>query len=461
MLKVIEASLMLCITAAVLAFGGTEPISLAIIEVFLLGTAVGALYGLKNLGAHTSWTTAWVPAALLSLVALQLVPIPVRAAEWLRSEHPGWNVIASGSQTTNFSSLSIAPYYTRTHLLVLSCCVVVYFLARTLGQERGSRRRLMFWLLILGGFEALYGLVQYLSGWQQIFAYVKKYNLEEATGTYINRNHYAGFLEMIIPFIVAGLLHEHSKFSRTNRSARNWKGLLVGRNLSRMGLWLFAVIVMIAALLSSRSRMGIIAAVSSIAILAVFSGFQRRAGAWLAALIMICVTVLVLWIGAGSALGRFGSISNEYVSSNDSRLSLWKDTARLVGDHPFLGSGLGTFPVAFTAVQGTFLGKFVNHAHNDYLELASDLGIPAALLFFGSVALLLARLAKKTASGEAGFERAIALGCLGSIAAILVHSLTDFNLYIPAKALLFSLILGLAAAISESGSASSRREHAA
>lgn len=218
-----------------------------------------------------------------------------------------------------------------------------------------------------------------------------------------------------------------------------------------MGLWLFAVIVMIAALLSSHSRMGIIAAVSSIAIMAVFSGFQRRAGAWLAALIMLCVTALVLWIGAGSALGRFGSISDEYVSADDSRLSLWKNAARLVGDHPFLGSGLGTFPVAFTAVQNTFLGKFVNHAHNDYLELACDLGIPAALLLFGSVVLLLARLAKKTASCESGFEKAVALGCLGGIAAILLHSLTDFNLYIPANALLFSLILGLASAICVSG----------
>jgi O-antigen ligase len=142
-------------------------------------------------------------------------------------------------------------------------------------------------------------------------------------------------------------------------------------------------------------------------------------------------------------------------------LSLWRDTARLVGAHPLIGSGLGTFPVAFTAVQTTFLGKFVNHAHNDYLELASDLGIPAALLFFGSVVLLLTNLAKRAVSSEAGFEKAVALGCLGSIAAILLHSLTDFNLYIPANALLFSLILGLAAAICAAGPARSRPEHEA
>ena len=223
--------------------------------------------------------------------------------------------------------------------------------------------------------------------------------------------------------------------------------MLVAReNLPRLGLGLFAVITMTAAILASRSRMGIIAAVSSIALMALFSGYQRRAAVSIAAVTMICVTVLVLWIGAGSAFGRFGKISDEYQNTEDSRLSIWKDSLRLVGAHPLLGSGLGTFPVAFTPVQSTFLGKFVNHAHNDYLELASDLGIPTALLLFLSIVWLLIRLAKKIVSVEAGFERTVALGCLGSVTAILLHSLTDFNLYIPANALLFSLILGLAAA---------------
>jgi O-antigen ligase len=102
-------------------------------------------------------------------------------------------------------------------------------------------------------------------------------------------------------------------------------------------------------------------------------------------------------------------------------------------------------------VQSTFLGKFVNHAHNDYLEIANDLGIPAAILLFGSIVMLFVRLARKTASAEARFERVVTLGCMGSIAAILLHSLTDFNLYIPANALLFSLVLGLASAMCVNG----------
>ena len=191
---------------------------------------------------------------------------------------------------------------------------------------------------------------------------------------------------MVVPFGVALVLYENAKLPRKVVPGRNAriKRVLGGRKFSRIGLWLLAATAMVAGLLFSRSRMGIIAAVASLAVMAAFSGFQRKAGLWFAAGIMACGIILVLWMGAGPVLGRFGTISEEYTSADESRWSLWKDTARMIGGHPSLGSGLGTFPVAFTRVQSIFLGQFVNHAHNDYLELASDLGILAAALFFGS-----------------------------------------------------------------------------
>jgi O-antigen ligase len=460
-LKVAEASLIFCVTAAVLAFGGTEPISFAAVEIVLLGTVLALVIGSKDFEWAGSWRSAAVPASLIGLVIFQLVPLPGALLRLLRPDNPAWSRTLSGSDNHSFFSLSIAPYNTRIHLVLVVCCAAVFFFARMLGQDRVRRRRLVTWLVALGTFEALYGLVQYLTGWQKIFGYVKKYNLEEATGTYINRNHFAGFLEMVIPFGVALVLYENAKVPRKVMPGRNVnariKRVLGGRKLSRIGLWLFAATVMVAGLFFSLSRMGIISAIASLAVMAAFSGFQRKAGLWVAAGIMTCGMILVLWIGAGPTLGRFGTISEEYTSADESRWSLWRDTARLIGGHPLLGSGLGTFPVAFTRVQSTFLGQFVNHAHNDYLELASDLGIPAAALFFGSTGALLVRVARKAASSEVSFERAMALGCLGSIAAILLHSVADFNLYIPANALVFSLILGLAASIPAANSGVLRR----
>jgi len=460
-LKIAEASLIFCVTAAVLAFGGTEPVSFAVVEILLLGSVLAVLVGSKDFKWAGSWRIRAVPVALIGLVIFQLVPLPGALVRLLRPDSPALSATLPETDNQSFSSLSIAPYNTRIHLILVVCCAAVFFFARMLGQDRASRRRLVTWLVALGTFEALYGLVQHLTGWQRIFGYVKKYNLEEATGTYINRNHFAGFLEMVIPFGVALVLYENAKLPRKIVPGRNVriKRVLGGRKLSRIGLWLLVATVMVAGLFFSLSRMGIISALASVAVMAAFAGFQRKAGLWIAAGIMACGIILVLWMGAGPALGRFGTISEEYASVDESRWSLWKDTARLIGGHPLLGSGLGTFPVAFTRVQSTFLGRFVNHAHNDYLELASDLGIPAAALFFGSTGALLVRVARKAASSEVSFERAMALGCLGSIAAILLHSLTDFNLYIPANALVFSLILGLAASIPVANSGVLRRAY--
>src|SRR6266702_4519071 len=94
-------------------------------------------------------------------------------------------------------TVSIAQYQTVSHLLLLVTYLNAFFLTLVVCQYRNSKKRLVFALLALGMFEALYGLIQYFTGWQQIFTYVKKYYLEDATGTYINRNHFAGLLEMI------------------------------------------------------------------------------------------------------------------------------------------------------------------------------------------------------------------------------------------------------------------------
>jgi len=75
-----------------------------------------------------------------------------------------------------------------------------------------AKKRLVYALIALGAFEAFYGFwCSIWPGWQQIFAYVKKYYVEDATGTYINRNHFAGFLEMTLPFTVALALRQAGK----------------------------------------------------------------------------------------------------------------------------------------------------------------------------------------------------------------------------------------------------------
>jgi O-antigen ligase len=439
--KLVEGSLIFGIVLAVLAFGGSEPISFAIVQlIFLVAAALLIVRGLTSADSF-SWRMFTVPALLTGVVLLQLCPLP---ASWVSRFANNETSIAD----VRWTSWSIEPHSTRNQLLILVTCVIAFCFAQLVSQDRKPKSRLVLFLLGLGTFEAFYGLVQYLSGWQKIFAYAKKYDLEDATGTYINRNHYAGFLEMILPFGVALILYEYGKLRGSDsQSAASLKTMVQRRSFQKFVLCLCVSVVLFAALIFSRSRMGIIAVSASILMMFGLAAISRRQGK--ASLVFFAIFAalslgLAIWIGPGPIVSRFASVSQEYSSLDQSRLSIWRDALGLVERHPLMGSGLGTFPVAFTSVQNAFLGQFVNHAHNDYVELASDIGVPAAFMLFASFVFILVRATRTFRRTDGNFDRAVALGCVGSIVAILLHSLTDFNLYMPANALVFSAVLGLA-----------------
>jgi O-antigen ligase len=436
----IQVSLIFGLALAVLAFGGTDKIAFAVVQLLLLGSATFFVASAPEPAFRFSANFAAVPALLTGIVLLQLCPLP---ESWLHF-FAGRDISLAGVRT---GYLSFEPYATRTHFLILLTCFVAFYFARIVSQDRRRKQFFIVSLVALGTFEAFYGMVQYLTGWQQIFTYVKKFDLEEATGTYINRNHYAGLLEMILPFSLALVFYEYAKLRENHGASMTLGKLMAKSGLQRLILSLCVAVILCAALAFSRSRMGILAAASSVFVMfamIAISRFHGRLSSLLAAVFIVLSVALAVWIGPGPIVSRFQNVGEEYSLGGPSRVAIWRDALPLIQHHPLVGTGLGTFPIAYTSGQTSFLGQFVNHAHNDYLELAADLGIPAALVLFASVLLILARSIRVFLSGEGDFEKVVALACVGSIVAILLHSFADFNLYIPANALLFSAILGLA-----------------
>ncbi|HXN71248.1 MAG TPA: O-antigen ligase family protein [Candidatus Acidoferrales bacterium] len=436
----VQISLTAGLALAVLAFGGTGTISLAIVQVLFFGTAAFCLARLPQSASPSFAKLFAVPAMLGGIVLLQICPLP----ESLLFRFDGHQASQIGMRT---GYLSFEPHATRGHFLILLMCFAGFFFAQIVSHDSHRKRVFTVSLVALGAFEAFYGLVQYLTGWQQIFSYVKKFDLEEATGTYINRNHYAGFLEMILPFSLALVFYEYAKLRGNPGSRINFRKLIAKSGLQKLILALCVAVIVCASLAFSRSRMGILAAAGSVLVvsaLIAISRFHGRLSSLLAAMFIILSIGLAVWIGPGPVVSRFQSVGDEYSLGGPSRVSIWRDALPLIQHHPWLGTGLGTFPIAYTNRQTAFLTQFVNHAHNDYLEFASEMGIPAALILFVSIFLILARAVRVFLFGERDFERVVALGCVGSIVAILLHSFADFNLYIPANALLFSVILGLA-----------------
>ncbi len=443
MLRVVEIGLISAVVLAVLAFGGTAPLTFSVVQIVLFGLAILVLLAYVAPRVGKLRLPVIIPLILVCLVVLQITPLPAFVVQLF---HHASNPLGR----TSFATISIAPYETASHLVTLLTYLAAFYLTVVICQRPNGSRHLIFALLALGTFEACYGLFQYLTGWQHIFTYVKKDNLERATGTYINPNHYAGLLEMVLPFALALTFYQFGKIPKARPEiAHRMRNLFSHEEFQKFLLWLFLAVILFVALVFSRSRMGIVSTVVSMVLLFALiatSRLQRINTALLAILFLSAGIWMVVWIGPEPVIARFETLGQEYAATG--RWPIWQDTLQLIRQHPWLGSGFGTFGFAFPSVQTTFLSMFVNHAHSDYMEFASEVGLPTGLLLFGAVFYLLQRSIRRFRISEPRFERAVALGCFGALVAILLHSLADFNLQIPANALLFAVILGLAYATS-------------
>ena len=280
-------------------------------------------------------------------------------------------------------------------------------------------------LIAVGALEALLGLTQYFvaPGW--IFGYHNDFY--NSTGTLINRNHFAGFLEMVIPATVA------FGFAAMRRGE-------LARSYFYFGIGAFITV----AIVFSTSRMGLVSAFFTIMFLAAtlrLKNGYRRTGA--IALLLIPVVVSgALWIGVGTVIQRFEEISGDELLQG--RPVLYADTLRMIVDHPS-GIGLGAYRDIFRQYQTYRLDRLFDHAHNDYLEIAAEWGILPAAVFWILIFIILGRAVRSFLRTRSTERDTVLIASLGALCSILLHSLTDFNLQIPSNAMLFFLFVGIAA----------------
>jgi O-antigen ligase len=222
--------------------------------------------------------------------------------------------------------------------------------------------------------------------------------------------------------------------------------LIVGKvRKERWYLVAIFALLPIGALFLSASRGGVVSFGVEVGVLVLMILLRRTGGQHVLAggLVLLLAFLLVSWLGVKQVLGRFSSLQSLEVTSGK-RASMRQDTWRIFLDHRWTGTGLGTLQTVFPAYETNYDGKIVNHAHNDYLEGLAETGIAGGLcgavflgiLFFVSLRQLLQR--------DKPFAAALHLSGLVACSGFLVHSLVDFNLHIPANALLFLLMAHLA-----------------
>ncbi len=379
--------------------------------------------------------------ALLALIGLlQIVPLPGAARLGLLPAASALGQLPAGNPAVVAPGLhlvSVSPPETTVALLQLVAYLLVGGVA--LVAFRSADERDLLGLAIVGsaGLQALYGLAEYLTGSQRIFLYERLHYLDCATGTFINRNHYAAFLAGSMPFVLVFAMRGwDTEVARLRR----------GRMLAlRIGLGALLGLLSLAILLS-RSRAGLVSAIIASAVV-FLSGKRVWARALAFGAVVVVATLLLLTIEVVPPAVRFFSLESD-LAAQSTRPVLWRTTLEGALSFPILGVGLGTFVDWFPGVQPPGFPGMARHAHSDWLQLAAEGGWIAVVL----VAALIVIAWRAWREGRRGLSRAgsnLTDAAFASICAIAAHSAVDFPMRIPAVALLAVVSVGLAVDSSE------------
>jgi O-antigen ligase len=317
---------------------------------------------------------------------------------------------------------------TRMELLLLLSDLVVLFLAVQAYQTLADWRHFFWFGMSFGFLVSLFGILQHLTFNGKLYWFREMRYGGIPFGPYANRNHFAGFAELIIPLALVSLI-----LGRVRRE--RWP--VVG---------LFAV-VPVGALLLSASRGGIVSFAVELFLLMLVIFIRKSVGRHIfgAGAVLLAALLLVSWLGASEILQRFSTLQSLEATASK-RASMRSDTWRIFLDHPVIGTGLGTIQVAFPPYETLYDGKIVNHTHNDYLEALAETGTLGGLCCAWFLAVLIIEGWKRTQNLEKSFPTALQLSGWIACCGLLVHSFVDFNLHIPANALLFFLMAHLATA---------------
>ena len=403
-----------------------------------LGFAVIALilFLLARRASLAPRLSPWIywPALLLPLYpVLQLLPLPLAVLRLLSPARAAQvDALTPVAGRMRFASLSVMPSATLRLAVTMAACLLIFLVIRELAWRRPERQwTLAFPLIFMAAIEAAIGLAQYFWAWPDGIA----------RGTYVNRNHFAGFLEMALPFAV---LYPVAAIRRTRSRRHSPAGPVL-----KAAPFLVMAGLILAGIVYSFSRMGYVASLVALFVMAAvpvgsrFSPLKRWIAIGGVALIVLASFAL---LPPYRLIMRFSEITATDTLTSEGRVELWGETLPLIATYPVFGCGLGGFESAFRPFRVSEPLSRADYAHNDYLQYLAEMGAVGFLLA-GLLLIALFRAAARAAGCPQPETRWLGLATTGAMTAILLHSLADFNLYIPANAMCLAWITGIASGL--------------
>ena len=387
----------------------------------------------------------WIGLLFLLWTVLSLIPLP---SDLLRVISPKAFDIWNGTRSVGGEyphPLSLYPYMTVNSWIFGLFLLAFYQLAL-----RGIHsHRQIHWLVVglmgLGTLESLYALGQVATARPYVLWWLKDVSQEVATGSFIYRNHFACFLAMIICLGVGylwALGKEHQGKNFPNKQALVYRAGVQMGSLGVRGIIILLILaVMIAALLVTASRGGVLTLLAGLIIMGLLLATRffksQKTVILLLALSLICT--YVGFVALDRVLERFQSFELGF----EDRMALAQETFQIGRDFPVSGSGLGTFEFVYPAYQARHLEALGDYAHNDWVQLFAETGSIGLLILGGGFLWFMGRSIALWRKRRDPFKVGLGLGGLGAMVTVSLHSLSDFNLHLPANALLLALITAL------------------
>ncbi len=379
-------------------------------------------------GAIESWGIAVfeVTAAIMAFIWL-LKMLKNRTFEFIKTPLTLFIFLFIGYVFFQYQSLvfglwsSVYRNATKTELFKIISYALIFFVTLNTIKTKQQIMRILLVVIPMGFFMSIFYLIRYFG--------------VKAPRGIINSDHFSAYLGMIIPLGLGVFFARDAQYARRDTQ------------YAIRFLLFFCVIIMSVALFFTMSRGGMFSFIAALLFMAVLTSqrksFKRKG--WVLSAVIILIIFTIAWLGATPVVERVLSIKVEISSRYfGGRFPIWQGTLNLIKDYPIFGTGLGTFNDIFPKYQPLeIISRHYTHAHSDILQVLSETGIIGFLLTAVCGILFFAQGFKQFNSRHNPWVIGMCIGVFGSLTSIFIHSFTDFNLHIPANAILLLIILAL------------------
>jgi O-antigen ligase len=468
----LESVVLAAVTVAPWLFGGVEPFEGAL---FVLTAVLLLLWAMRGF-VVVGWPQPNCPLflSLLGMVLLagvQIIPLPSGVLSWFS---PGTVRLQSRllpaepedlpegepkeqSLWPAGSSISVAPWLTHRELLRLLALVVLFGAVRFNVAGAASLRRLSLVCVINGALLALFALLHFFSAAPNTLYWTFAADAPPF-GPFVCRNHFPFYVNQCIGLgtgLLLGLWARPGARARGRDGSGGLEGFS-GLLQDSRALWLAAALsLMVGSVAVSLSRGGGLALLGGVVVFVVLRLRGSRRLSWLGPLLAAgaAALALVAWLGFSKVEARMATVLQH--DAWEERINMWRHVLGVVPGFPSLGTGYGTLGVVEPLERSSaeYAGVVFSHAHNDYLEALVEGGLARLLLTLLAI-FLVYRLGYRALRTYAGGRTAdLVLGALFAFTTIVLHSVADFGLHIPAVALLSVVIMAQVAALGQAAAA--------